>query len=143
MIIIFIIFTTSLSALSLSLPLLLPPSLSPSYSCNCERLFLSDDEHSQFLLSHLLSPSPKLARLKDSIFIEVAKMLRPVSVLSPNLLKLTSLLASALEEELTRPLDQLKEGGATVTMTMQPVSMQFLINNWVIYSVASKFYVTP
>ena len=130
MIIIFIIFTTSLSALSLlspsppPSPLSLPSSL--SYSCNCERLFLSDDEHSQFLLSRLLSPSPKLTRLKDSIFVEVAKMLRPVSVLSPNLLKLTSLLASALEEELTRPLDQLKEGGATVTMTTQPVSMQFL-----------------
>ena len=74
------------------------------------------------MISALKSPSAKMVHLKDSIFIELSKELRPLSSLPPCLLSLTELIVQVLHQELELAMELLKEGGAKVAMTTQPVS---------------------
>uniref|UniRef100_A0A1X7UQ08 HECT domain-containing protein n=1 Tax=Amphimedon queenslandica TaxID=400682 RepID=A0A1X7UQ08_AMPQE len=90
-------------------------------SSNILRLYLQEEHQSQLLLSALASSSSKMIHLRNSVFIELSKELRPLSSVPPSLLSLTGLLAGLLHEELNLGMNLLKEGGAKVAMTTQPV----------------------
>ena len=94
-----------------------------SYSHNCEGLFLEDPDHVDDFISTLLSTSDsKILVLKQELLTEMAKRLRPLSLLPLCMMKLTRLVAQTINEESLITLKQLQEGVTIDTMVTQPVS---------------------
>ena len=69
------------------------------------------------------SEDEKLIKLRECVLIEIVKYLQNKSHLPTSIVKLTSLVAMCIEQESTAAMNQLKEGGDSVAMTIQPVSL--------------------